>query len=59
MDDIRHHKDSLPLTTEQIRDLAEAVREDFGPGLSRAGFTDNLLFLLEDVPGFEARYNYR
>lgn len=36
-----------------MRDLAAAIREDFGPGLSRADFTERLLMLLEDVPGFE------
>lgn len=59
MDNTRHYDDFPPLTIDQIRNLAEAVREDFGPGLSRAGFNDKLAMLLEDVPGFEARYNYR
>ncbi|TKC91701.1 hypothetical protein FAZ69_04465 [Trinickia terrae] len=43
-----------PLTAEQIRDLAVAVREDFGCSLSRATFTDMLLNLLENVPGCES-----
>ncbi|CAM2165126.1 conserved hypothetical protein [Burkholderia latens] len=54
MDDIRHHDDFPLLTTDQIRDLATAVREDFGGMLSRTGLTESLLMLLEDVPGFEA-----
>ncbi|ELW9526732.1 hypothetical protein SIO92_000966 [Burkholderia cenocepacia] len=54
MDDIQHPNDFPPLTIEQIRDLTTAVREDFGGDLSRAAFTEKLLLLLEDVPGFEA-----
>ncbi|HDR9160675.1 TPA: hypothetical protein QDB28_001013 [Burkholderia vietnamiensis] len=54
MDDIKQHDDFPPLTIDQIRDLATAVREDFSGKLSRADFTESLLMLLEDVPGFEA-----
>ncbi|MGK8202043.1 hypothetical protein [Burkholderia cepacia] len=54
MDIIRHHDDFPPLTIEQIRDLSTLVCEDFGGRLSRADFTENLLTLLEDIPGFEA-----
>lgn len=54
MDDTQHPNNFPPLTIEQIRDLADVVREDFGLGLARAGFTDKLLLLLEGVPGFEA-----
>ncbi|RIV56484.1 hypothetical protein [Burkholderia pseudomallei] len=54
MDDTRHYDKFPPLTTEQIRAMAAAVREDFGGNLSRADFTESLLLLLEDVPGFEA-----
>ncbi|MEK6354721.1 MAG: hypothetical protein V4796_28900 [Burkholderia cenocepacia] len=54
MDDIKHPNDFPPLTIEQICDLAEAVREDFGPGLSWARFDDKLAMLLEDILGFEA-----
>lgn len=54
MDDTQHHDDSPTLTTDQIRELVTAVRDDFGPRLSRAIFIDHLLMLLEDVPGFEA-----
>ncbi|KVN86150.1 hypothetical protein WL30_21630 [Burkholderia ubonensis] len=55
MDDIKHPNDFPPLTIEQMRDLAVAVREEFGSGLSRPAFIERLLALLEDVPGFEAR----
>lgn len=41
------------LTTEQEQQLVEIITEDFGPGLSQAEFTEALLGLLEDVPGFE------
>ncbi|MBU9692320.1 MULTISPECIES: hypothetical protein [Burkholderia cepacia complex] len=54
MDDIKQHDDFPPLTIDQIRDLATAVREDFGGNLSHIAFTENLLMLLEDIPGFEA-----
>ncbi|WP_175809020.1 hypothetical protein [Burkholderia cenocepacia] len=54
MDDIKRNNDSPPLTIDQIRDLATAVREDCSGKLSRADFTESLLMLLEDVPGFEA-----
>ncbi|MCO8612901.1 hypothetical protein KGP95_20690 [Burkholderia multivorans] len=54
MDDIQHPYDFPPLTIHQIRALATAVREDFGGNLSRIAFTENLLMLLEDIPGFEA-----
>ena len=54
MNETRHPNDFLPLTIEQTRDLATAVREDFGGMLSRAEFIESLLLLLDDVPGFEA-----
>lgn len=54
MDDSQHCNNFPPLTSEQIRELATAVRDDFGPRLSKAIFIDHLLMLLEDVPGFEA-----
>lgn len=41
------------LTTEQKQQLVEIINEEFGEGLSEAEFTDALLSLLEDVPGFE------
>ncbi|KVP99085.1 hypothetical protein BGV67_05765 [Burkholderia ubonensis] len=53
MDNTRHSDDFPPLTINQIRDLAAAVREDFQCGLSQAYFTESLLMLLEDIPGFE------
>ncbi|MDW9226673.1 hypothetical protein C7S15_1228 [Burkholderia cepacia] len=53
MDDIQRRDDFPPLTIEQIRELAMAVREDSDSDLSRADFTENLLMLLEDIPGFE------
>lgn len=54
MDDLRHYDDFSPLTVEQTRDLAVAVGDDFGGKLSRADFTERLLMVLEDIPGFEA-----
>ncbi|MCW5141615.1 hypothetical protein B7L29_001670 [Burkholderia cenocepacia] len=54
MDDIKHPNDFAPLTIEQICELAAAVCDDFGGDLPRAAFTEKLLLLLEDVPGFEA-----
>jgi hypothetical protein len=54
MDDTQHHDDFPPLTIDQIRDLAEAIREVFGGKFSRADFTDRLLMFLEDVPGCES-----
>jgi len=54
MDDTKHHSDFPPLTIEQIRDLATALREVFGSNLSRTQFADKLLMFLEDVPGYES-----
>ncbi|AOJ67964.1 MULTISPECIES: hypothetical protein [Burkholderia] len=53
MNDIQHPNDFPPLTIDQMRDLAVAVREDFGGNLSQSEFADRLLMLLEDVPGYE------
>jgi len=41
------------LTTEQKQQLVEIISEEFGSGMTLAEFTDALLGLLEDVPGFE------
>ncbi|MDR8106292.1 hypothetical protein KPB04_31705 [Burkholderia cenocepacia] len=54
MDNTLHFDDLTLLTIDQLCDLATAVREDFGCGLSRVDFTESLLIFLEDVPGFEA-----
>ncbi|MCA8112543.1 hypothetical protein [Burkholderia cepacia] len=54
MDDTQDPRDFPPLTIDQIHDLAAAVREDYGENLSQLIFTEWLLMLLEDVPGFEA-----
>ncbi|MCV9916850.1 MULTISPECIES: hypothetical protein [Burkholderia] len=53
MDDIKHHDDFPPLTTDQIQGLVESIQDAFGGNFSRAEFTNHLLTLLEDVPGFE------
>ncbi|RQZ38951.1 hypothetical protein DIE16_14250 [Burkholderia sp. Bp9090] len=58
MDDTQHPNNFPLLTIDQICDLAAAaaaaVCEDCGGKLSRADFTENLLTLLEDIPGFDA-----
>ncbi|WP_082721464.1 hypothetical protein [Burkholderia latens] len=54
MDDTQHPNNFPLLTIDHICDLAAAVCDDFGGDLSREAFTDKLLLLLEDVPGFEA-----
>ncbi|MBP0608395.1 MULTISPECIES: hypothetical protein [Burkholderia] len=54
MDNTLHFDDLTLLTIDRVCDLTTAVREDFGGDLSRAAFTEKLLLLLEDVPGFEA-----
>jgi len=41
------------LAAEQKQQLVEIITEEFGQGLSLAEFTEALLCLLEDVPGFE------
>jgi len=41
------------LTTEQKDQLVEIITEEFGSGMTPAEFTDALLGLLEDIPGFE------
>ena len=53
MDDIKHPSDFTPLTPDQIQGLVESIQDAFGGNFSRAEFTDHLLTLLEDVPGFE------
>ncbi|MEK2600907.1 hypothetical protein [Burkholderia arboris] len=53
MNDTQRLNNFPPLTNEQICDLATAVRGDFGGDLSREDFTEKLLLLLEDIPGFE------
>lgn len=53
MDDTQYHNDFPPLTIDQIRGLVESIQEAFGNDFSRAEFTNHLLALLEDVPGFE------
>ncbi len=41
------------LTTEQKQQLMEIIIEEFGRDLEMDEFTEKLLGLLEDVPGFE------
>ena len=41
------------LTTEQKQQLVEIISEEFGSGMTLAEFTDVLLGLLEDMPGYE------
>jgi len=41
------------LTTEQRQQLVEIINEEHGNELAFDDFTDALLGLLEDVPGFE------
>jgi hypothetical protein len=54
MNDTQHHDDFRPLTIDQIRDLAAALREVFGGNLTQADFADKLRMFLEDVPGYES-----
>ncbi|KWK82723.1 hypothetical protein [Burkholderia ubonensis] len=49
MDGIQRPNDFLPLTIDQIRDLAAALREEFGDNLSRADFPERLLMLRNSV----------
>ncbi|GAB6847900.1 hypothetical protein [Paraburkholderia kururiensis] len=53
IDDIRHYDDFSPLTIDQIQGLVESIQDAFGNDFSRAIFTNHLLALLEDVPGYE------
>jgi hypothetical protein len=54
MNDTQCHGDFPPLTADQIRDLAAALRDVFGSNLSGEHFNDKLLMFLEDVPGYES-----
>ncbi len=54
MNDTQCHGDFSPLTADQIRDLAGAIRDVFGSDISREQFSDKLLMFLEDVPGYES-----
>lgn len=42
-----------PLTTEQKQELVEIIKDEYGNALDFDDFTNALLGLLEDVPGFE------
>lgn len=53
MDDTEHPNDFPPLTIEQIQGLVESLQDAFGNDFSRAVFTNHLLVLFEDVPGYE------
>lgn len=53
MDDTQHHDDFPPLTIDEIQELVESIQDAFGNDFSRAVFTNHLLVLLEDVPGYE------
>jgi len=54
MNNTQSYGDLPPLSIDQIRDLAAALREGFGSNLSRTQFADKLLMFLEDVPGYES-----
>jgi hypothetical protein len=41
------------LTTEQKQDLVDIINDEYGNALDFDDFTNALLGLLEDVPGFE------
>ena len=41
------------LTTEQKQNLVEIIKDEYGNALDFDDFTNALLGLLEDVPGFE------
>ena len=41
------------LTTDQKQDLVEIIKDEYGNALDFDDFTNALLGLLEDVPGFE------
>jgi len=41
------------LTTEQKQELVEIIKDEYGNVLDFDDFTNALLGLLEDVPGFE------
>lgn len=41
------------LTTEQKQNLVEIINDEYGDALDFDDFTNALLGLLEDVPGFE------
>ena len=53
MDDTEHPNYFPPLTIEQIQGLVESIHDAFGNDFSRAVFTNHLLVLFEDVPGYE------
>ncbi|CAB3713066.1 hypothetical protein [Trinickia soli] len=53
MDDTEHPNDFPPLTIVQIQGLVESIQDAFGNDFSRAVFTNHLLVLFEDVPGYE------
>ena len=52
----RKGKQMKSLTTEQKQQLVEIVIEEFGTGMNLDDFTDALLGLLEDTPGFETTH---
>ena len=41
------------LSTDQQKTLVRIISDQFGPSLSFEEFTDQVLLLFEDIPGFE------
>jgi hypothetical protein len=41
------------LSIDQQKTLAEIISDQFGPRLSSNEFTDRVLLMFEDIPGFE------
>ncbi|WP_296650456.1 hypothetical protein [Paraburkholderia sp.] len=53
MDNINSNNDFSLLTADQIQGLVESIQDAFGGDFSRPVFSNHLLALLEDIPGFE------
>jgi len=42
------------LTDEQMDSLVAIIRDNYGSGISRRQFNNEMLLVFEDVPGFES-----
>jgi hypothetical protein len=41
------------LSSEQVKELAQYLLDEYGPDLTGQGLTDGVLLVLEDIAGYE------
>ena len=42
------------LSSEQVKELAQYLLDEYGPDLTGQGLTDGVLLVLEDIAGYES-----